>query len=141
MNFDFCLQTNKQTKKVTVLNNFYFLVLDNLESWLHLMTDSMLALERRQVGTFEIVNHKHTDLASREGSTLSVLTSLFTGSKYFKMRLKIYYLKTTKIFYIFIIHKVQYRKQFQVLLLRRTSSLFVNLTILYLLSNITNRET
>ena len=33
-----------------MINNFYFLVLDNLESWLNRMIVSMFVLESRQVG-------------------------------------------------------------------------------------------
>ena len=74
MNFDYCLQTKKKrTKKTpkkqkktkkkqsTVINNFYPLALDYLESWLILMIVSVFVLESRQVGTFEIVNAKHDD--------------------------------------------------------------------------------
>ena len=55
MNFDYCMQTKekktKGTKKhSTVINNFYFLVLDYLESWLNLMIVSMYVLDSRQVG-------------------------------------------------------------------------------------------
>ena len=54
MNFDYCLQTKekktKATKKhSTVINNFYFFVLDYLESWLNLMNVSIV-LESTQVG-------------------------------------------------------------------------------------------
>ena len=75
MNFDYCLQTKKKrTKKTkkkkqnktkkkqsTVINNFYPLALDYLESWLILMIVSVFVLESRQMGTFEIVNVKHDD--------------------------------------------------------------------------------
>ena len=55
------------------------------------MIVSVFVLESRQMGTFEIVNVKHDDWAPMQGSTLSVLTSLSAGSKYFKMWLKTYY--------------------------------------------------
>ena len=57
MNFDYSLQTIKTKTKAktikkhsTVINKFYFLVLDYLESWLNLMIVSMFVLESRQVG-------------------------------------------------------------------------------------------
>ena len=53
------------------MNNFYFLILDYLESWLNIMVVSMFSLD------------KH-DWASLQGLTLSVSTSLSTGSKYFE---------------------------------------------------------
>ena len=70
MNFDYCLQTKKKEQKKnqkqnktkkkqsTVINNFYLLALDYLESWLILMIVSVFVLESRQVGTFEIVNRQ-----------------------------------------------------------------------------------
>ena len=53
MNFDYCLQTNEKTKKhqkrhSTVINKFYFLVLEYSKSWLNLMIVSMFVLENRQ---------------------------------------------------------------------------------------------
>ena len=39
----------KRTNKKTFSNNFYFLVLDYLESWLNLMIVSMFILESKQV--------------------------------------------------------------------------------------------
>ena len=53
MNFDYCLKLKKTPPKQqhsTVLNNFYFLFLDYLESWLNLMILSMFVLESKQVG-------------------------------------------------------------------------------------------
>ena len=54
MNFDYCLQTKEKIinkrKHSTEINNFHFLVLNYLESWLNLMNISKFLLERRQVG-------------------------------------------------------------------------------------------
>ena len=62
MNFDYCQQTKEKIinkrKHSTEINNFHFLVLDYLESWLNLMNISKFLLESRQVETFEIVNPK-----------------------------------------------------------------------------------
>ena len=44
------------------------------------------------------------------------------GSKYFKMWLKTYSLKTTKVFCIFIIQEVYYRKQFWVIIKKNVKS-------------------
>ena len=45
MNFDYCQQMKEEKKHSTAINNFYFLVLDYLESWLNLMIASMFILE------------------------------------------------------------------------------------------------
>ena len=53
MNFDYCLQTKKNKSKKkhsTVINNFYFFVLDYLEPWLNLIIISVFILESRQAG-------------------------------------------------------------------------------------------
>ena len=93
MKFGYCLQTKE---KKTLINNFYFLVLDYLESWLNLIIVSMFVLENRQV----------RDLRNREPQTrwLSVnatldtrsLNFLSTESKYFKIWLKTYPTKQRK---------------------------------------------
>ena len=70
------------------MNNFCFLVLDYVESWLNLVIVSVFVLKSKQVGTFKIVNSKHSDWASMQGSALSVLNSLSNGVKYFKIWLK-----------------------------------------------------
>ena len=52
MNFDYSLQTKEKKQKQKnspQINNFYFLVLDYLESWLNLMIVSMFILESKQV--------------------------------------------------------------------------------------------
>ena len=59
------------------------------------MIVSMFVSDSRQWRTFEIANPKHDDWTSVQGSTLSALTNLTTGSKYFKMWLKNDYPKTT----------------------------------------------
>ena len=46
----------KKQKHLTVVHNFYFLVLDYLESWLNLMIVSMFVLESRQVGDILSLN-------------------------------------------------------------------------------------
>ena len=48
MNFDYCLQI-KEKKESTVINTFYFLVLNYLKSWLNLMIVSVFVSERRQL--------------------------------------------------------------------------------------------
>ena len=53
----------------------------------------MFVLKKRRVGTFKIVNPKHDDWESMQGPVLSLVTSLSTGSKCFKMWLKTYYPK------------------------------------------------
>ena len=93
MNFDYCLQTKEkknQIKQQSTMMNNYFLVLDYLEFWHNLMIVSMFLIVDKW-GTFEIVNPKHYDWASVQGSTLSVLCSLSTVSKYFKIWLKTYF--------------------------------------------------
>ena len=59
MNFDYYLQTkeenkNNNKKHSSVINNFYFLDLDYLESWLNLMIVSMFVLESKEVGDVRI---------------------------------------------------------------------------------------
>ena len=52
MNFDYCLQTeekNKNNKKAFNCDNFYFLVIDCLDSQLNHIIVSMFVLESRQV--------------------------------------------------------------------------------------------
>ena len=66
-----------------MINNFYFFVLDYLESLLNLMIVSMLVLDSRQVG--DIQNHEPRAECAMQASTPPVLSSLSTGSKYFKM--------------------------------------------------------
>ena len=43
------------------MNNFFFLVLDYLESWLNLVIVSVFVLKSKEVGTFKIMNSKHND--------------------------------------------------------------------------------
>ena len=104
MNFDYSLQTKEKKQKQKnspQINNFYFLVLDYLESWLNLMIVSMFRSESRKVGAFKIVNPKHNDCTPMQNSTLSVLTSLSTGLKYL--------IVTQKLFSFFLIgiHSMQ----------------------------------
>ena len=74
------------------------------------MIVSMFFLKSRQVGTFKIVNPKHDDWESMQGSSLSLVTSLSAGSKYFKMWLKSYYpkLQTLDPAYIRLKVKIQF---------------------------------
>ena len=93
MNFDYSLQTKEKKQKQKnspAINNFYFLVLDYLESWLNLMIVSMFRSESRKVGAFKIVNPKHIDCTPMQNSTLSVLTSLSTGLKYLIVTQKLF---------------------------------------------------
>ena len=58
MNFDYCLQTKEKKQKTikkhsTVVNNFYFLVLDYLKSYFNLMIISVFVLVSRQVEDFQ----------------------------------------------------------------------------------------
>ena len=59
MNFDYYLQTkeenkNNNKKHSSAINNFYFLDLDYLESWLNPMIVSMFVLESKEVGDVRI---------------------------------------------------------------------------------------
>ena len=140
-NFDYCLQTKEknQSNKNTfnwVIHNFHFLVLDYLESWLNLMIVSVFVLESRQVGNIQ--NHESQtqwlSISARLNTIYRVkifqnVTQNLLSQNYANL------LYTSLSYTKFSI----YRKQFQRLLSRRTSILFVNDVIMYLLRNITQK--